>query len=163
MKQVDVRQAVLADLSDLAQLLDAYRRFYGRSSDGEAAGRFLRARFEHGESVLFIATVDGVAVGFCQLYPGFSSLSLARTFILNDLYVVEGARKQGVASRLLEAAAEYARQVGALCLTLSTATGNQTAQALYERLGWIRDLEFHVYNLILSAERLPLASAEQGG
>lgn len=150
MKHVQVRQAVLADLPDLSRLLDAYRIFYGRSSDVDAAERFLLARFEHGESVLFMATIDGVAVGFCQLYPSFSSISLARAFILNDLYVVESARKRGVATRLLQAAADFAKQLGAVSLTLSTAINNQTAQGLYEQAGWIRDREFYVYILKLS-------------
>lgn len=59
----------------------------GCSSDPEAAREFLRQRFHHGESTLFLALLDGVAVSFCQLYPSVSSVSLARAFTLNDLYV----------------------------------------------------------------------------
>ena len=89
MPDVLVRQAVLADLAVLAPLFDGYRQFYGRASDPAAAEAFLRARFDHGESVLFLATDDsGRPLGFTQLYPSFSSVSLARVFILNDLFVV---------------------------------------------------------------------------
>jgi GNAT superfamily N-acetyltransferase len=90
-------------------------------------------------------------VGFCQLYPSFSSVSLARTFILNDLYVVESSRKQGIATMLLKVAAELAKELGAIRLTLSTSIGNQAAQSLYEQAGWIRDQEFYVYSLKISA------------
>jgi len=151
MKQVQARQAVLSDLQLLAPLLDAYRVFYGSDSDVEAARRFLLERFNHGESVLFIAMIEETAVGFCQLYPSFSSVSLARTFILNDLYVVESSRKQGIATMLLRAAAEFAKELGAIRLTLSTAISNQAAQHLYEQAGWIRDQDFYVYNLKISA------------
>lgn len=95
--------------------------------------------------------IEEAAVGFCQLYPSFSSVSLARTFTLNDLYVVESARKQGIATMLLKAAAEFAKELGAIRLTLSTAISNQAAQHLYEQAGWIRDQDFFVYHLKLSA------------
>ncbi len=149
MDQVQVRQAALADLEDLTRLLDAYRVFYGGGSAPEAAGEFLRQRFQHGESTLFLALLDGVAVGFCQLYPSFSSVSLARTFILNDLYVEPAARHRGLATRLLQAAARYATAVGAIRLSLATAIDNQAAQALYAANGWVRDEQFHVYQLKL--------------
>lgn len=151
MQQAQTRQAVLSDLQLLAPLLDAYRVFYGNSSNVEAARRFLVERFNHGESVLFIAMIEGNAVGFCQLYPSFSSVSLARTFLLNDLYVLESSRKQGIATMLLKAATEFAKELGAIRLTLSTAINNQSAQGLYEQSGWIRDCDFYVYNLAISA------------
>jgi len=151
MEQVLARQAVLADLRILAPLLDAYRVFYGSGSDVEAASRFLLERFNNGESVLFIAIAEDTAVGFCQLYPSFSSVLLARIFILNDLYVLESYRTQGIATMLLKAAAEFARELGAIRLTLSTAITNRAAQNLYEQAGWIRDQDFYVYSLKLSA------------
>ncbi len=151
MNQVQARQAVLADLQVLAPLLDAYRVFYGSGSDVEAASQFLLERFNNGESVLFISIAEDTAVGFCQLYPSFSSVSLARTFILNDLYVMESYRKQGIGTMLLQAAVEFAKDHKALRLTLSTAITNRTAQSLYENAGWIRDQDFYVYSLKLSA------------
>ena len=92
---------------------------------------------------------DGTAVGFTQLYPMFSSVSAARTFILNDLFVVQEARRKGVGIELLKAATRFGRSVGAIRLSLSTAIDNQTAQALYESLGWVRDTEFYAYSLSL--------------
>lgn len=83
MSNITVRQAVLSDLEALVPLFDGYRQFYGRASDLSAAHEFLPARFNHGESVLFIAHEDNTPVGFTQLYPSFSSVSLARVFVLN--------------------------------------------------------------------------------
>ncbi len=82
-----VRQATLADLEALASLLDGYRGFYGCSGNLAAARNFLHARFEHGDSVLLIATADGLPAGFAQLYPSLSTALLARADILNDVYV----------------------------------------------------------------------------
>ena len=144
-----VRQAVLADLDALAPLLDQYRRFYKRPSDLAAARAFLKARFDHGESVLFIAHEGETLLGFTQLYPSFSSVSLARVFVFNDLYVCEAGRRRGVGKALIEAASGYARSLGALSLTLSTARDNVDAQALYRSTGWVREETYVEYNLAL--------------
>jgi len=146
MQRTSVRQAVLADLPELAPLFDGYRQFYGRASDAAAAESFLRERFDHGESVIFLAHAGGEAAGFTQLYPSFSSISLARTFILNDLFVLPARRRTGVGSALLRAATEHARALGAVRVTLNTDIGNTSAQAVYEARGWKRDREYFVYH-----------------
>ena len=87
------------------------------------------------------------ALGFAQLYPSFTSAGMARIFVLNDLFVQPEARGRGIASALLRRAAAFAREAGAVRLTLSTEIGNEAAQALYRREGWARDEAFHVYNL----------------
>jgi len=145
-----IRQATVDDVEQLAPLFDAYRQFYGRTSDVAAAQAFLLARFANRESTLFIAHQREMAIGFAQLYPSFSSVSLARIFILNDLFVQEQARRTGVASSLLSAAATFAVSLGAVRLSLSTALTNDAAQALYRSAGWNRDQQFSVYHLALS-------------
>ena len=146
MSTVTVRQAILADLEGLVPLFDGYRQFYGKDGDLAAARAFLLSRFDHGESVLFIAYQGDVPVGFTQLYPSFSSVSLARVFILNDLFVHEQARRTGTASRLLIAATEYAESTGAVRLSLNTEVTNEAAQALYQSLGWKQDKQFYSYH-----------------
>src|SRR5437763_3649222 len=109
MPSIAVRQAVFADLGALVPLFDAYRQFYGQASDLTGARTFLKERFELTQSVVFIAEERDNAVGFTQLYPSFSSVSMARTFILNDLFVAPDRRRKGVGEMLLQAAAEFAR------------------------------------------------------
>lgn len=147
MNTLSVRQGVLSDLDALALLFDNYRQFYGKASDYGAARSFLMDRFNHGESVVFIAENNATAIGFVQLYPSFSSVSLARTFVLNDIFVDSKYRRQGVARRLIETAAKYAKALEAIRLTLSTAITNTEAQALYQSAGWPRDKQFYVYHL----------------
>jgi GNAT superfamily N-acetyltransferase len=147
---ITIHQATLAEIEAIVPLLDAYRQFYGKPSQPKACRAFLLERFKYNQSVIFLAEDGhGTAIGFAQLYPSFSSGALAQIFILNDLFVVPAARHQGVASRLLRAVADYGRAVGAVRLTLSTGVTNTEAQALYEREGWNRDIEFYVYHLLL--------------
>lgn len=151
MSTVVIRQAVLSDIDALTLLFDGYRQFYGSASDAHAAREFLLARFNHGESVLFIAHKNEVPVGFTQLYPSFSSVSLARTFVLNDIFVSEQARRSGVASKLISAAVAFAKALGAVRISLSTATTNESAQALYQHFDWTRDEQFFVYHFAIPA------------
>jgi len=151
MSTLFVRQALLSDLPQLVPLFDAYRQFYGKAADPTAAHSFLLERIERAESVLFLAEDGGQGLGFAQLYPCFSSVVLARTYILNDLYVDAGCRRQGVAKRLLETAADYAASAGAVRLTLATAIGNAEARALYQAVGWQRDEQFFVYHLPITS------------
>jgi len=141
-----VRQAALADLDAAASLFDQYRQFQGQPGDGPAARRFLRDRFERGESIFFLALDGDRGVGFAQLYPSFSSVALARVFVLNDLFVAASARRQGIASRLLAAVEAHAESFDAVRVTLSVARPNTTAQALYESRGWERDEQFFMYH-----------------
>ena len=147
---VTVRQATVADLDLLVPLFDAYRQFYRQPGDLDLARRFLHDRFQHNQSIIFIALQqNGTAIGFTQLFPSFSSASAGRIFILNDLFAAPEARRRGVGAALLDAAANFGRAVGALRLTLSTEISNETAQALYEAHGWRRQTDFYVYNLPL--------------
>ncbi len=107
-----VRQATIADLDSVALLFDAYRQFYDQLSDLDAARAFLTSRFEHQQSVILIAHAGERAVGFAQLFPSFSSTRMARTFILNDLFVAPDARGTGAEKALLDAACDYVGRSG---------------------------------------------------
>jgi GNAT superfamily N-acetyltransferase len=145
-----VRRATLHDLDQLVPLFDAYRQFYGQQTDLVVARKFLSERLARNESVaLIVEDHEGTAIGFAQLYPTFSSILAAPMFLLSDLFVTPPARRHGVGSLLMKAAAETARAAGAVRLELATAITNTPAQKLYEALGWKRDEEFCIYGLPL--------------
>lgn len=146
---ITIDQAGREDLDLVTALFDAYRQFYRKAPDLGGAREFLKARMERRESVILLAKEGSTGIGFAQLYPSFSSASMARIFILNDLFVAPAARRRGIGADLLDAAARYARAEGAVRLTLSTEITNITAQALYEKSGWKRDRSFLVYQLTL--------------
>jgi len=148
-----IKRAAVTDLYAVAPLFDAYRQFYGQRSDPAAARKCLSERLRRDESVIFFAVSDGApgnqALGFTQLYPSFSSVSVRRLWILNDLFVRPGIRRGGVGRRLLERAREWAIETDAKGLTLATAVSNAAARALYESCGWRRDDEFEHYVLLV--------------
>ncbi len=133
---IDVRRATLDDVKIVAPLFNQYRMFYAQASDVDTARGFLEERLRASESVILLATSNGRAAGFTQLYPMYSSVRVARIWILNDLFVAEDARRLGVASALLDAAQVFARGAGALRLELETTHDNLAAQTLYRDAGW---------------------------
>ncbi|MCW3480699.1 GNAT family N-acetyltransferase [Neisseriaceae bacterium JH1-16] len=144
---VTVREAGVADLETLALLFDRYRQFYRQPADLAAARAFLSARLTAGESRLLLAERDGVGLGFCQLYPSFTSIGMASLWILNDLFVDAAARRLGVGRALLLAARSLAEQHGVRRLALATERVNLPAQTLYQSLGWQRDEVYLHYSL----------------
>ncbi|WP_091220321.1 GNAT family N-acetyltransferase [Paenibacillus sp. BC26] len=139
-------QATMQDLPELAVLFDQYRQFYGQSADLEGALQFLKERFIHRQSVIFVAKSEDQLIGFTQLYPTFSSISMQSSWILNDLYVSEACRSFGAGQLLLDAAKQYGEQTEAKGIELSTAIDNKVAQRLYGRNGYEKDeVYFHYY------------------
>ena len=147
MTDVQVRRATLADIDAVAPLFDAYRQFYHQPGDLDGARAYLAERLERGESVILLALVDGVPAGFTQLYPIFSSTTMQRAWLLNDLFVAPTARRAGVGRALLQRAHAFGQETHAKELMLQTAVDNLPAQRLYESLGWQRDNDYYVYTL----------------
>ncbi|HBX55062.1 GNAT family N-acetyltransferase [Pseudomonas sp. UBA2684] len=140
-----------ADLDDLVRLFADYLSFYEVARTPAAIQGFLAARLSAGDSTLFIARDEaGQALGFVQLYGFFSSLALEPAWLLSDLYVSQAARRQGVGEALMNAARAHAEATGACGLQLETAKSNLAGQALYERLGYVRDEVFYTYWLSLA-------------
>ena len=82
------------------------------------------------------------------MYPSFCSVDAIKIFILYDLYVDEGDRQSGTGELLLKKSTEFAKAEGASRIDLLTAFDNRSAQHLYEKLGYKRDLEdFYAYSL----------------
>jgi ribosomal protein S18 acetylase RimI-like enzyme len=146
---MEIFRANIEHLQDVSELFNQYRVFYKQPSDIEAAKAFLRERFQKHDSIIFVARDNELIVGFTQLYPSFSSVSMKRAWILNDLFVNEVFRKKGVAKSLMGAAENFARETESVRIVLSTQISNMAAQSLYESLGYIEDKDFGHYALQL--------------
>lgn len=148
---MSVTAVAVADLDALVPLFAGYLQFYQVPRSATEIHAFLLERLERGDAQIFIARDEhGMAQGFTQLYPLQSSLALAPAWLLSDLFVAPSARRQGVAEALMNAARAYAEASGACGLQLETAKTNLAGQALYERLGYVRDEVYLTYWLSLT-------------
>lgn len=147
MTTIKICLATIKDFDLVAPLFDAYRQFYKQKSDLKLAKKFISERLKNKQSIIFVAFLEKKAVGFVQLYPSFSSVSVARILVLNDLYVADESRKLGVARALMNKAKDYAVKNKIKRLSLSTAKNNLTAKSLYESLGYVLDSSYDHYSL----------------
>ena len=139
-------QATPADLEETSYLFDAYRQFYGQAPDHGASAGFIAERLTNADSVIFLARNEmGETMGFAQLYPAFSSVVMKRMWYLNDLFVAESARQQGVARALLKRVASLAKETDALTVKLATSISNHPAKSLYESEGYQKVIAFDHY------------------
>jgi GNAT superfamily N-acetyltransferase len=132
------------DSPQVVNLFDAYRVFYDQASNLEGARKYLSERLANKESIILVASEGDIAVGFTQLYPSFSSVSMKPLYILNDLFVASEMRGKGVGEALLKAAEDMGRELSWKGMVLETASDNP-AQRLYERMGWTEDKEYKHY------------------
>ena len=137
-------EANIDHLEEVASLFDAYRVFYKQPSDIESAKKFLGERIINNESIIYLAYEDKEAVGFTQLYPLFSSVSMKPMYLLNDLYVKSSHRGKGIGEALINRAKVLCEKEQNKGLALQTATDNP-AQKLYERLGFVKDHDLYYY------------------
>src|SRR6476469_1239399 len=139
---ITITRAQPEDVSVIIPLFDAYRCFYHQSSDVKNAAAFLNERLTNDQYVIFIAWNEHKAIGFTQLYPIFSSVSMRTAWLLNDLYVDESMRKEGIGTKLLDAAKAFGKEQKSKWLMLQTGADNKPAQAAYEKHGWVRESDF---------------------
>jgi ribosomal protein S18 acetylase RimI-like enzyme len=161
-RNVSIQAASSRDISELARLFNAYREFYGEAPDPARALEFVRDRVAAASSQLegqpsvaryYLAWTDWDggrrAVGFMHLIPSANTLAMRPIWFLEDLYVEPSMRRSGIAAALLRHAEEFARSSGAERLTLATAHDNAAAQALYRKLGYVREEHFWYFHRLL--------------
>ncbi|BAJ02561.1 GNAT family N-acetyltransferase [Shewanella violacea] len=142
-KQISIRQ-----LDDLVHLFEQYMVFYGKPSQPQKFRDYLQQRLSRDEAHVYVAyDPDNRPLGFVLNYLSFSSVSLGKVVVLNDLFVVESHRKKGIANQLIHCSIGLALELNAIRVDLATAQDNYGAQSLYEKLGFIRDTQFFSYSL----------------
>jgi ribosomal protein S18 acetylase RimI-like enzyme len=144
-------QATLEHLDLLTPMFIKYREFYGELPFPDSSRKFLETRLKRKESVIYLALADDEdkLLGYCQLFPSYSSLSLKRVWILNDIFVAEDARRMLVADRLLQTAKQMAKETNAVRMRVATSVSNEVAQKTYESIGFREDTRFKNYILEL--------------
>lgn len=146
--EVEIAPIAVEEFEELLPLIAAYQRFYEVEEIDEERNRSFFRRFlgPSEDGLLLGARQAGRLVGYACLYWHFSSLEAVEAVLMNDLYVDEDVRGQGVGRALIEATAEVARERGVPLVEWSTAPDNRTAQRLYDSTGAERS-EWFSYQL----------------
>jgi GNAT superfamily N-acetyltransferase len=144
-----------ADLDDLLPLMRAYCEFYGTTPSDKALLALSHSLLddpEHEGIQLIARDQDGTAAGFATIFWTWSTTRAARIGVMNDLYVAPEARGTGLADRLIAACVEQCAAHGARRLGWQTAPDNARAQAVYDRVGGVRE-QWLDYGIDIEPER----------
>lgn len=137
MAEIEIAPVAVEEFEELLPLIAAYQRFYEVERIDEARNRAFFRRFiaPSEDGLLLGARREGRLLGYACLYWHFSSLEATECVLMNDLFVSEDARGEGVGRALIEATADVARERGVPFVEWSTAPDNKTAQRLYGSTG----------------------------
>jgi len=146
--ELEIAPILAEEFEELLPLIAAYQRFYEVEDVDDERNRTFFGRFlgPSEDGLLLGARSEERLVGYACLYWHFSSLEACESVLMNDLFVDESARGQGVGRALIEAAAAVARDREVPFVEWSTAPDNETAQRLYDSIGAERT-EWYSYEL----------------
>lgn len=125
-----------SNLPDVLPLVSEYQKFYKAPevSNQQNSEFFSQFGIDSLLGCQFIYREGDRAVGFATVYFSFSSTIAAKVGVLNDVYVQPNARRKGIAEALINHCRDYAAKQGAVRLQWVTATDNEQAQALYDKM-----------------------------
>ena len=137
--QITIRNASQADFDGWLPLWLAYNEFYGRSGETALADNvtaFTWARFhDPGEPMqCMIAESEGRLIGIVHFIFHRTTISIAPTCYLQDLYTLTSERGRGVGGKLIEAVYEQARLAGSARVYWLTHESNLIAMKLYDQV-----------------------------
>lgn len=135
------------NIEKIVAIFDQYMMFYKLPSSIEKYKKFLSDRLENKDAIIFLAVDEHEnPIGFVLNYPSYSTLSLGKILVLNDLFVLREERKKRVAQALINAVFEFAKQENIIRIDLCTEKSNENAQKLYEKLGFKKAFQYDYYS-----------------
>lgn len=149
-------RAALRHFEIVKPLFHRYRQFYSPDVDAASSYAFIKQRLADNNSVIFIAEKNSKAIGFSQLYYSRSSINVRPEFVLNDLYIDEDFRNQGIATKLIDTCKYYSKDKNIYVINLETSTNNSKAKRLYEHIGFKKSEGFDTYTLNFLSEKVEL-------
>ena len=139
---VEIRAVTPQDRAAWDALYAGYAAFYRVPQDDDRRVRVFGWLLDPAHECRgFVAVLEGELVGLTHYRPFASPLRAATSCFLDDLFVAQEARGQGVAQALIEAVTEAARENGWGVVRWITADDNYRARGVYDtlatRTGWI--------------------------
>lgn len=133
-----IRPATPDDAPELVRLINelaAYERLAHESRPDEARLRVQLAADARPRIEALVAEVDERTVGFALFFHSYSTFLTNFGMYLEDLYVEEASRGQGIGYALLTALVRLAAERGCQRLEWSVLDWNEPAIAFYRQLG----------------------------
>jgi GNAT superfamily N-acetyltransferase len=136
------------NVKDFLHLIEGLARYEKATPPDKEAERRLEkdALSENPPYYAFVAYLGAKPVGYIIHYYTYSTYDGRRIFFLEDIFVVESARKKGVGKELFRFCLEEAKRQGCCELQWAVLTWNEDAIGFYERMGGERQ-DLHIYSI----------------
>ncbi|MEZ5292927.1 MAG: GNAT family N-acetyltransferase [Vicinamibacterales bacterium] len=137
-RHAEVRRATADDIAALVPLVCDYWVFEGLSGfdASHVAGALAQLLSDGRLGAVWLARIDGAAVGYLIAVYVFSLEHLGLTAELDELYVGPDHRASGVGASLLRAAEAAAAEAGCTNVSLQLGRHNDGARRFYVRHGY---------------------------
>lgn len=149
-----IRQASTDDVELLMPLVAAYHEFEGITSTNlertKAVVPLLTEATSFGR--VWLIELDGRVAGYIALCFGYTIEFGGRDAFVDEFYLLEGARGQGIGSAALEAVKLEAVKFGVRVLHLEVSRTNRDARHFYSKAGFASRERFHLMSCKLETE-----------
>ncbi len=134
-----IRFVVRSDFPQWLPLWQGYNKFYGRFGETALPDEITQMTwtrfFDAYEPVrALVAEDDGELVGLVHYLFHRSTISIAPTCYLQDLFTKESTRGKGIGRRLIHAVYEQAKLAGVARVYWHTHQSNRTAMLVYDKV-----------------------------
>ena len=147
MDDLTIRRAEARDAGAIAAMANALCAEHGQSPETFSEAKVLADGFGPDPAFrVLLAERGGLPLGYALFTDCYNSDKAVRGVWLNDLYVVEAARGQGLGRRLMAAVARAALEQGAGSLWWAVLSANHRARGFYAALD-ARDEDARVLEL----------------
>jgi GNAT superfamily N-acetyltransferase len=136
MRDVAIVPAQMADLPTLRSLVQAYHATED-IPDPPDLDRVIETLLSADQPGGFwLATRHGETLGYIAVSPRFSLTAGGEILVIDEVYVNDAARGQGLGRLLIDAVHAYGESIGCRILLLEVSNHNRTATHFYAALGF---------------------------
>ncbi len=131
-------QASMADVSLLTEMMREFYACDGLAFDEASARAALQEILNDGSlGEVYLIALEGKVVGYLVLTLGFSLAYHGRDAFVDEIYVREEYRGQGIGQKGLQFIENACQRLGVRALHLEVGLTNTRAQSLYRRTGFV--------------------------
>jgi GNAT superfamily N-acetyltransferase len=146
---VIIKKVNAVTFDDFLGLIDKLAEYEKLASPDEAAKRRLRrdCLSDKPNYKAFIGKVDDKPISYVIFFFTYSSFLALPTLFLEDIFVLEEYRRQGVGQKMFDFLKETAKCEGCGRIEFTVLNWNKSAQKFYEK-NRVKRLEWFLYRLV---------------